>query len=174
MQQIRFAAHRTGRGQEGKHMTVAGVGEPGQRWFEAHLCSRIAPPLTLASVFPPSSTIDIPTHVRSPRSGFGKPPRIHQGARTSTDPGTRIVNRIVFRMGPIVLVIVRSKTSSGQRQAARQPAQTYCKINRDGRESSRSFRSSKVDPRSFGSGLRRHPIHQESAIGMKRIALRRY
>jgi hypothetical protein len=51
----------------------------------------------------------MPSHVSGPCSGLGKPPRIQQGIRASTDPGTRIVNRIVFRMGPTVRVILRSK-----------------------------------------------------------------
>src|ERR1700693_1171620 len=47
-----------------------------------------------------------PSHVKGPSAGRGKPPRSLCGIRTSTDPGTRIVNRIVFKIGPTARVIL--------------------------------------------------------------------
>src|ERR1035438_10237671 len=114
-----------------------------------------------------------PSHVRGPRVGLGKPPSIQDGTRTSTDPGTRIVNRIVFRMGPSARVILTSK----DRQQDSCINLTVKSIN-DGRESRRSgtvFQSGSPELRvkiRVTISQTSHP--PRFAVGTRRITLRKH
>jgi hypothetical protein len=57
----------------------------------------------------------MPDHAIGPLVGLVKPPRRRDGIRMRTDPGTKIVNRIVFRMGVSARVIGR--TTAGRKTA---------------------------------------------------------
>jgi hypothetical protein len=47
----------------------------------------------------PIRVMSAPSHVRTPGCGLGKLPISQRGIRTATVPGTKMVKRIVFRMG---------------------------------------------------------------------------
>jgi hypothetical protein len=74
------------------------------------------------------SIVRTPCHVCGLLAGLGKPSSIQHGSRTSTDPGARIVDRIVFRMGPRARHPRRAKKS-----VCKTGGTHYCKIRSDGR-----------------------------------------
>src|SRR5258708_40069018 len=71
----------------------------------------------------------MPNQVSGPRSGFGKPPTSQYGTSPRTVPGTKIVNRIDFRIGPRARVIFNSKKLSHRSRWAQ--ADTGGKARRD-------------------------------------------